>query len=51
VTHDKTGELDIAVRDGKITKLVPRGGFEGAKAKKTIDAQGGLVMVGRICSY
>jgi dihydropyrimidinase len=42
--------LDIAVKDGKIAKLVPSGALDGVKAKKTIDAQGGMVMVSAICS-
>jgi dihydropyrimidinase len=45
VTHDETREFDIAIKDGKISKLVPRGEFAGVKAAKTIDAKGGLVMV------
>ena len=49
VTHDTTAELDIAVKDGKIAKLVLRGEFEGAKGKKVIDAQGGMVMVSLLC--
>lgn len=49
VTHDKTEELDIAVKYGKIAELLPRGELKGAKAKKVIDAQGGMVMVSYIC--
>jgi dihydropyrimidinase len=45
VTHDETREHDIAVKDGKISKLVPRGELAGVKATKTIDAKGGMVMV------
>lgn len=45
VTDQETAELDIAVKDGKIAKLAPRGSLNGASAKKTIDAQGGMVMV------
>lgn len=45
VTDQETGEFDIAVRDGKISKVVPRGSLSGESAKKTIDAQGGMVMV------
>jgi dihydropyrimidinase len=44
VTDQETGELDIAVKDGKIAKVVPRGSLKGL-ARKTIDAQGGMVMV------
>jgi dihydroorotase-like cyclic amidohydrolase len=49
VTHDKTAELDIAVKDGKIAELLFRGKLEGVKARKVIDAQGGMVMVSYIC--
>lgn len=45
VHHDKTEESDIAIKDGKIARLVPRGGLAGETAKNTIDAQGGMVMV------
>jgi hypothetical protein len=47
VTDQDTGELDIAVKDGKIAKIVSRGGFVGIEAKKFIDAKGGMVMVSR----
>lgn len=42
---EDSGALDIFVKDGKIAELVPRGGEKGLSAKKTIDAQGGMVMV------
>ena len=45
VTGEKTGEFDIAVVDGKISKVVPRGFLAGDDAKRIIDAEGGLVMV------
>jgi predicted amidohydrolase len=45
VTDQETRELDIAVQNGKIAKVCPRGSLVGVEAKKTIDAQGGLVMV------
>ena len=45
VTATETGELDIAVQGEKIAKLVPRGALSGASARRTIDAQGGYVMV------
>jgi dihydropyrimidinase len=48
VTDQETGEFDIAVKDGKIAKVVPRGFLNGAKAMKTIDAEGGMVMVRRM---
>lgn len=43
VTVDKMGEFDIAVKDGKIAKVVLKGDLKGVQAKKTIDAQGGMV--------
>lgn len=43
VTDEDTRELDIAIKDGKIAKLVPKGTLR--KGMKTIDAQGGMVMV------
>ena len=45
VTGEESGEFDIAVAEGKISKVVPRGSLSGYDAKKVIDAQGGLVMV------
>jgi dihydropyrimidinase len=45
VTHEETGEFDIAVKDGKIEKVVPRGELGDVETKKTIDANGGMVMV------
>lgn len=50
VTHDETREFDIAIKDGKIAKLVPRGELAGVEAKKTINAKGGMVMVGGFAS-
>jgi dihydropyrimidinase len=47
VTDTETGDFDIAVKDGQIAKVVPQGGLLGVSAKRTIDAQGGLVMVRR----
>jgi dihydropyrimidinase len=51
VTRDNTAELDIAVKDGKIAKLVPSGVLDGGMAKKVIDAQGGMVMVRYLCLH
>ncbi len=48
VTHNQTRELDIAIKDGKISKLAPRGSLTGAETKKTIDAMGGMVMVSNV---
>jgi dihydropyrimidinase len=45
VTDTETGDFDIAIKDGQIAKLVPQGGLLGVSAQRTIDAQGGLVMV------
>lgn len=48
VTDQEIGEFDIAVHDGKIANVVPRGTLGDVKAKKTIDAEGGMVMVSEI---
>lgn len=45
VTDTDIGYLDIAVKDGRISKVIPRGELLGVTAQRTIDAQGGLVMV------
>jgi dihydropyrimidinase len=45
VTDQETSELDIAVKDGKIVEVAPRGSLNGVKAAKTIDAEGGMIMV------
>lgn len=45
VTGEKTGKFDIAVAGGKVLKVVPRGSLSRDKARKVIDAEGGLVMV------
>jgi hypothetical protein len=45
VTGEETGEFDIAVTDGKISKVVPRGLLAKHNSKRVIDAEGGLVMV------
>ncbi|KAF8866471.1 D-hydantoinase [Acephala macrosclerotiorum] len=51
VTVEEMGEFDIAVKDGKIAKVVPKGGLAGVQAKKTIDAQGGMVMPGGVDAH
>lgn len=51
VTVEEMGEFDIAVKDGKITKLVPKGSLAGVQAKRTIDAQGGMVMPGGVDAH
>ena len=45
VTDTDIGEYDIAINNEKIEKITTRGGLGRAKAKKTIDAEGGYVMV------
>ena len=45
VTDSETGDYDIAVKDEKIANIVPRGDLKNAKAQKTVDAEGGYVMV------
>ena len=45
VTDTEVGEYDIAVKDEKVTKIFKRGGLQGIKAIRTIDAEGGYVMV------
>lgn len=44
-TAADVGSYDIAVKDGKIALLAPKGSLAGLTAKKIIDAQGGYVMV------
>lgn len=51
VTVEEMREFDIAVKDGKIARLVPKGGLAGVQAKKTIDAQGGMVMPGGVDAH
>jgi hypothetical protein len=46
VTDQEIRELDIAVKDGMVVKLVERGGLGGiGSAKRMVDAEGGWVMV------
>lgn len=45
VTDQTTGHFDIAIKDGKISEIVPPGSIPAADANKIIDAQGGMVMV------
>lgn len=45
VTDSETQEWDIAIKDGKIARLVPRGDLDISSAVKVIDAEGGFVMV------
>ena len=43
--EEETGEFDIAVTGGKISKVVPRGQLSRENAKRFIDAEGGWIMV------
>lgn len=45
VTAADTGYYDIAVKDERIALLAPTGSLGMAKATRTIDAEGGYVMV------
>lgn len=45
VTDTSILELDIAIKDEKIAKLVRRGELNDARVAKRIDAEGGYVMV------
>lgn len=45
VTDQDTGEFDIAVKDGMIMKILPKGALGDYTSKKTIDAKRGMVMV------
>ena len=45
VTASDTASYDIAIKDGKISLLVPQGFLASAKAIRVIDAEGGYVMV------
>ena len=45
VTASDTANYDIAIKDGKIALLAPRGVLSKDNAKKVIDAEGGYVMV------
>lgn len=50
VTSADTGHYDIAIKDEKIALLAPTGGLAGINAKRTLDAEGGYVMVGSFTS-
>lgn len=47
VTAEDIGELDIGIKNEKIAEVAPRGRLSSISATKTIDAQGGYVMVRR----
>jgi dihydropyrimidinase len=46
VTASDTAGYDIAIKNGKIVLLAPRGILSKDKAARVIDAEGGYVMVG-----
>jgi dihydropyrimidinase len=46
VTDTSIQNLDIAIKDEKIAKIVPRGSLRDVQATRAIDAEGGYVMVG-----
>ena len=48
VTASDTANYDIAIKDGKITLLAPRGLLSKESAKRVVDAEGGYVMPGGI---
>jgi dihydropyrimidinase len=48
VTDTSIQDSDIAIKDEKIAKIIPRGGLVDARATKVIDAEGGYVMVGQL---
>jgi len=45
VTDTEIGEYDIAIKNEKVAKVVKRGELKDSQAAKTIDAEGGYVMV------
>jgi dihydropyrimidinase len=51
VTDVEIQEWDIAIKDEKIAKILPRGGFQDAKSTRTIDAEGGYVMPGGVDAH
>ncbi|RII17374.1 D-hydantoinase [Alternaria sp. MG1] len=51
VSEIEVQEWDIAIKDEKISKVVPRGGLKDAKATRTIDAEGGFVMPGGVDAH
>jgi dihydropyrimidinase len=46
VTASDSASYDIAIKNGKIVLLAPRGALSKDKASRVIDAEGGYVMVG-----
>lgn len=45
VTASDVAALDVAIKDEKVVLLAPSGSLGSAKSKRTIDAEGGYVMV------
>lgn len=45
VTASDIAALDIAIQDEKIVLLAPSGSLAGTSATRTIDAEGGYIMV------
>lgn len=45
ITASDIGHYDIAIKDEKIALLAPTGSFTELTARRTIDAEGGYVMV------
>lgn len=45
VTDTETKECDLAIKDGKIISHEPKGSLASSNAKRSIDAEGGYVMV------
>lgn len=45
VTDTEIGEMDIAIKDEKIAEVVPKGMLSEVRARRTIDAKRGYVMV------
>ncbi|KAF2710738.1 D-hydantoinase [Pleomassaria siparia CBS 279.74] len=51
VTDTEVAELDVAIKDEKIVKILKRGALGDVKATKTIDAEGGYVMPGGVDAH
>lgn len=45
VTDTEIGEKDIAIKDERVVQVVPKGMLLGTTAKRTLNAEGGYVMV------
>ena len=51
VTDDSVRDLDVGIKGEKIVALTPRGGLEGVKAGKTIDAEGAYITPGGVDAH